>query len=308
MKLLIEVRGFPPLRQKKIARMGHGAWGSWSPTLRRMREGWGTRQRNEFALVVAASLVLILTGCGHQQTVASWTPPQAVAPPVQAQAQTQEQAYAPLPAPLPPGRIAPTPVPPGGVSEDDLSYVRTHRPLFSEEGLATWYTAPYKGRKAANGEVFSDDDLTAAHRTLPMGSLIVVTNLTTGQSAAMRITDRGPFVADKMIDLTIASAMATGVYHAGTARVRLDVYRTPKSVYTGGRWCVQIGAFTSERKANQFKAQLLRRYPDASVIEFSGEASYWVRIRPQGDNREEAEIIARNLRPAEGDAYLTRLD
>jgi len=132
--------------------------------------------------------------------------------------------------------------------------------------------------------------------------------LTTGQSAAMRITDRGPFVADKMIDLTIASAMATGVYHAGTARVRLDVYRTPKSVYTGGRWCVQIGASTSERKANQFKAQLLRRYPDASVIEFSGEASYWVRIRPQGDNREEAEIIARNLRPAEGDAYLTRLD
>jgi rare lipoprotein A len=262
------------------------------------------------AVALAASLVLILSGCGHQQTVAPWTSPEAVAPPVQAevQTQTQEQAYAPLPAPLPPGRIAPTPVPPGGVSAEDRSFVKTHRPILSEEGLATWYTAPYKGRKAANGEVFSDDDLTAAHRTLPMGSLIVVTNLTTGQSAAMRITDRGPFVADKMIDLTIASAMATGVYRAGTARVRVDVYRTPKPVYTGGRWCVQIGAFTSERKANKFKEQLLRKYPDASVIEFSGEDSYWVRIRPQGDKREEAQIIARNLRPAEGDAYLTRLD
>ena len=90
--------------------------------------------------------------------------------------------------------------------------------------------------------------------------------------------------------------------------MRVDVYRTPKPIYTGGRWCVQIGAFTSERKANKFKEQLLRKYPDASVIEFPGEASYWVRIRPQGDNREKAELIASRLRPAEGNAYLTRLD
>jgi len=256
------------------------------------------------AVALAASSLLILSGCGHRQTVAPWTAPEAAPPPVQA----QTQAYPRLPAPTPSGRIAPTPAPPGGVSAEDRSFVKTHRPILSEEGLATWYTAPYKGRKAANGEVFSDQDLTAAHRTLPMGSLIVVTNLTTGQSAAMRITDRGPFVEDKLIDLTIASAKATGVYRVGTARVRVDVYRTPKPIYTGGRWCVQIGAFTSERKANKFKEQLLRKYPDAKVIEFPGEDSYWVRIRPPGDNREEAELIARHLRPAEGDAYLTRLD
>jgi rare lipoprotein A len=178
----------------------------------------------------------------------------------------------------------------------------------TEEGLATWYTAPYKGRKSANGQVFSDRDLTAAHRTLPMGSLIVVTNLKTGQSAAMRITDRGPFVVDRTIDLTIASAKATGIYRAGSAQVRIDVYRTPKPIDTGGRWCVQIGAFTSERKANKLKAQLLRKYPSANVIEFPGEDSYWVRIRPQGDNREQAELIAHRLRPVEGDAFLTRLD
>jgi rare lipoprotein A len=194
------------------------------------------------------------------------------------------------------------------VSAADLDYVNTHRPILSEEGLATWYTAPYKGRKAANGEIFSDHDLTAAHRTLPMGSLIVVTNLTTGQSSAMRITDRGPFVEDKLIDLTIASAKATGIYRVGTARVRIDVYRTPKPIDRGGRWCVQIGAFTSEHKAKKLKAQLLHKYPEASVIEFPGEDSYWVRIRPEGDNREQAESIARRLRPAEGEAYLTRLD
>jgi rare lipoprotein A len=72
---------------------------------------------------------------------------------------------------------------------------------------------------------------------------------------------------------------------------------------------VQIGAFHSERTANQLKSQLMRRYPDASVIEFPGqESSYWVRIRPQGDNREQAELIAERLRPSEGEAFLTRLD
>ena len=70
----------------------------------------------------------------------------------------------------------------------------THTPILTEVGYATWYTAPYAGRKSANGQVFDDDAMTAAHRTLPMGSLVVVTNLKTGQSSAMRITDRGPFV------------------------------------------------------------------------------------------------------------------
>ena len=78
----------------------------------------------------------------------------------------------------------------------------------------------------------------------------------------MRITDRGPFVGDRLIDLTIASAKATGIYRVGTARVRVDVYRTPKPIDTGGRWCVQIGAFTSHRKAKKLKEQLLHKYPE----------------------------------------------
>jgi rare lipoprotein A len=201
-----------------------------------------------------------------------------------------------------------TPVPDGGVSQSDLDYVLAHRPIYSEEGDATWYTAPYKGRRAANGQVFSDDALTAANRTLPMGSLIVVTNLKTRQASAMRISDRGPFVPDKILDLTIASAKSIGVYRVGTARVRIDVYETPKPIETGGRWCVQIGAFTSEDRALKLKEKLLREYPDAKVIEFAGERSYWVRIRPAGDDRGQAEEIARELEPEEGAAYLTRLD
>ncbi len=117
----------------------------------------------------------------------------------------------------PSASIPVTPLPPGGVSEEDLEFVATHQPILSEIGYATWYTAPYKGRKAANGQVFDDNALTAAQRTLPMGSLIVVTNLKTGQSSAMRISDRGPFVGDRMIDLTIASAKAVGIYRRSRA-------------------------------------------------------------------------------------------
>jgi len=71
---------------------------------------------------------------------------------------------------------------------------------------------------------------------------------------------------------------------------------------------VQVGAFHDERAALKLKEQLLRRYPGSNVIEFPGENSYWVRIRPEGDDREMAEYIAQHLQPVEGDAFLTRLD
>jgi rare lipoprotein A len=246
-----------------------------------------------------------MSGCHHNQTRQN-LPPQAL-PPEQYPEQPPPPPAVAKTAPAP-SRIPITPVPTGGVSAEDLDFVATHQPILSEVGYATWYTAPYKGRRAANGEVFDDDAMTAAHRTLPMGSLVVVTNLKTGQSGVMRITDRGPFVEDRMLDLTIASAKVTGVYRAGLVQVRMDVYQTPKPIEVGGRWCVQIGAFHDERGAMRLKAELLREYPGSNVIEFPGENSYWVRIRPQGDDRATAEYIAQHLQPVEGDAYLTRLD
>jgi rare lipoprotein A len=263
-------------------------------------------------MVLFSALVCVLlglSGCHRGQRKAAPPAPEADAPAVPAPQPARPAAprssangsYRPSPIPI-------TPVPPGGVSKADLRFIDAHAPVYSEEGLATWYTAPYKGRRAANGQVFSDKAMTAAHRTLPMGSLIVVTNIKTGQSSAMRVTDRGPFVDGRIVDLTVASAKATGIYQSGMSKVRVDVYQTPKPIDVGGRWCVQIGAFKSEHKALRLKSQLLRTYPDAQVIEFPGEASYWVRIRPQGDNRQEAEYIAHHLRPAEGEAFLTRLD
>lgn len=249
-----------------------------------------------------AVVLLLLAGCGHKRTTARVP---ATAPPATRSASSGEGSGE---SGASSARIPVTEVPEGGISDEDKEFILAHKPIFSETGAATWYTAPYKGRKAANGQVFRDDALTAAHRTLPMGSLIVVTNLTTRQSSAMRISDRGPFVPDKNLDLTIASAKAIGMYRMGTAPVRIDVYETPKPMDVGGRWCVQIGAYKSESKAERMKSALLRAYPDANVIEFPGEASYWVRIRPHGDDRALAERIMRRVRPTEGDAYLTRLD
>jgi rare lipoprotein A len=254
----------------------------------------------------ALVFALVLAGCGHKHK--RQPPPQQTAPPVYP-TQPSTPPSAPPSAPgTATGRIPITPVPDGGITDEDKEFVLTHRPIYSEEGYATWYTAPYKGRKAANGQVFSDNALTAAHRTLPMGSLIVVTNLATRQQSAMRISDRGPFVEGRNLDLSIASAKSIGVYRAGLAPVRIDVYQAPKPIETGGRWCVQFGAFQSEDQALHFKERLMRQYPDAKVIEFPGERSFWVRIRPAGDDRDQAESIAQRVQPEEGDGYLTRLD
>ena len=260
-----------------------------------------SRFRAQF--VVATGLTLfLLTGCSHHH---NYPVAQTQAPPVRPSYPPPNSSQVPRPVPRP---AVPAPLPPSDVSTDDDAYVAAHKPIYSEEGVASWYGPPYHNRQGANGKTFDQNAMTAAHRTLPMGSLIVVTNEKTGQSATMRVTDRGPFVQGRLLDLSMASAKATGVYRAGLANVRIDVYETPHPIDLGGRWCVQIGAFEHEGKAEKLRNELERNYESANVIDFEGPTGYWVRIRPQGDNKEQAESIARRSRPAEGDAYLVRLD
>jgi rare lipoprotein A len=90
--------------------------------------------------------------------------------------------------------------------------------------------------------------------------------------------------------------------------VRIEAFYAPKPIAEGGRWCVQIGAFHSKHDALKLQEELLRQYAGANVIEFTGPTGDWVRIRPLGDNRGQAEAIEQSVRPREGAAYLTRLD
>jgi len=94
---------------------------------------------------------------------------------------------------------------------------------YSEKGLASWYGKPYHGRITASGERYDMHQLTAAHRTLPFGTLVRVTNLENGRDVKVRITDRGPFVKGRIIDLSYAAAKRLGMVDAGVVRVRLRI-------------------------------------------------------------------------------------
>ncbi|MBW4027924.1 MAG: septal ring lytic transglycosylase RlpA family protein [Acidobacteria bacterium] len=254
--------------------------------------------RLSFAVALASAAIFILTGCSHRRPITASAPP----PPVL----TPGPAAEPVP-PAPGSEASPIGSLPAG-NPTDAEFVASHKPVYSEVGMASWYGPPYHNRRAANGEIYDEHMLSAAHRTLPMGSLIRVTNLATGQSAVMRITDRGPFVPNRILDLSLASAKAVGVWRPGVAKVRVDVYAAPKPLDTGGRWCVQIGAFKSEHDATKLEQHLERKYHTANVIEFHGPTGYWVRIRPAADEHGRAVEIAKSIAPSEGEAYLVRLD
>jgi rare lipoprotein A len=183
------------------------------------------------------------------------------------------------------------------------------KPLSVETGKASWYGAPYHNRRSSNGEIYDMHSLTAAHRTLPLGSTVRVTNLKTGHSTVVRITDRGPFVEGRIVDLSLAAAKQADVWQAGVAQVRLEVLRTPVPYDRGGRWAVQIGSFHDESDANIVADRLTRRYKTAKILRFSSPVGdWWVRVRVLQDDRKRAEEVAHDTKTAEGKVFLVRLD
>lgn len=94
---------------------------------------------------------------------------------------------------------------------------------YAETGLASWYGKPFHGRRTASGERFDMHALTAAHRTLPFGSIVRVTDLESGRAVKVRINDRGPFRKDRIIDLSYAAARELGMLRRGVTRVGIDV-------------------------------------------------------------------------------------
>ncbi len=144
-----------------------------------------------------------------------------------------------------------------------------------EKGEASWYGEPYNGRRAASGEIFDMEQRTAAHRTLPFQTWVEVTNLDNGKQVEVRITDRGPFVDGRIIDLSRAAAREIDLLRSGVARVELKVIEGPKLVSQdrapinppetpsdpkptpSGEFVVQAGAFASRDRAEALAASLL---------------------------------------------------
>jgi rare lipoprotein A len=137
---------------------------------------------------------------------------------------------------------------------------------------------PFHGRRAANGEVYDMYKLTAAHRTLPFDTVVRVTNLANGLHTDVRIIDRGPFVEDRVIDLSLAAARALGMVGTGTAMVKLEIISGSPAVARGS-FAVQVGAFSDRGNANRLKDQLASRYSPVLVQEYSAPSGHLFRVR-----------------------------
>jgi rare lipoprotein A len=188
---------------------------------------------------------------------------------------------------------------------DDIS----RPPVLTETGIASWYGPPYHHRAAADGTVFDEDAMTGAHRTLPLGTTVRVTNMATGQQVLVRITDRGPFVPGRVLDLSLGAAKAVGLYRAGVGQVRVEAFAHPNAD-PDGRWCVQTGAFKTEQDALDLKAALIARYRGSKVSEFQGPTGFWVRIDPAAHDRQTAAKIEDWIGAPDksSQAYLVRVD
>jgi rare lipoprotein A len=162
---------------------------------------------------------------------------------------------------------------------------------YAEEGTASWYGADFHGKSTSCGEIYDMHGMTAAHKTLPLGVWVRVTNRANGRQCVVRVNDRGPFVKGRILDLSYAAAKELGVVGPGTAPVRIEAlgyreqdaagqvaWRQPKS-YTVDSYSIQVGSFAVEENARRLAAQLRERHGFAGVAEgwVSGKRYYRVR-------------------------------
>ncbi|HMB54159.1 MAG TPA: septal ring lytic transglycosylase RlpA family protein [Thermoanaerobaculia bacterium] len=168
-----------------------------------------------------------------------------------------------------------------------------------ERGVASWYGKPFHGRQTASGAVYDMHEMTAAHKELAFGTVVEVTNLDNGLSTVVEITDRGPFIRGRVIDLSLAAAREIEMVGPGTAKVELRIVETPhggqvERVRTANAYgyTVQAGAFQESSRAERLRRQLARRYADVVVRSTDG----WFRVHVgEYAERERAERVQQEL-------------
>ena len=148
------------------------------------------------------------------------------------------------------------------------------QPGHTEEGIASWYGHPYHGRAAANGEIYDMEKMTAAHRTLPFNTWVRVYDLDNERTAEVRITDRGPFVGGRIIDVSHAAARELEMIGPGIARVRIEVIRAAANV-SPALFAVQVGAFRDRANAERLRAEMESRYGAARLVQRADSPDLW---------------------------------
>ena len=177
-----------------------------------------------------------------------------------------------------------------------------------EVGWASWYGKDFHGRRTASGAVYDMYQLTAAHKTLPLGTSAMVTHLDNGKSVMVTINDRGPFVRGRIIDLSYAAAQALGMVEEGVAKVRLEVVdkRAAPPPPPEGPFTIQVGAFIDRSNAVRLIAELQKTYTAVSITELKTSENTYYRVRVgRFRTREEAYRIASRLAQEGYTAFMT---
>ena len=181
-----------------------------------------------------------------------------------------------------------------GVSYEILDDARNYR----EKGIASWYGTKFNGHKTSNGEIFDLYKATAAHKTLPIPSYALVTNQNNGRTVVVRVNDRGPFHADRLIDLSYGAAVKLGYMEQGTAPVEVEVLNITgvddrRNSVGGSYRYLQLGAFSEEASAARLRTELegLVVAPVAvSPVQSGDKMLYRVRIGPVSSGEELLEV------------------
>jgi rare lipoprotein A len=189
--------------------------------------------------------------------------------------------------PAPVAAVAPSPV------EVPVPLPPVQEANYRETGIASWYGKELHGKQTANGEVFDMYGLSAAHRTLPLGTFVRVTNLDNFKSITVRINDRGPFFKSRFLDLSYGAAKELGFVSQGTARVKIE---TIEAVRDPAQYTVQAAVFTEEENARMLKERLNTKFGVVSIVPFETNISRFYRVQVGTYASEErAEQAARKL-------------
>ncbi|MDH3882762.1 MAG: septal ring lytic transglycosylase RlpA family protein [Desulfobacterales bacterium] len=166
-----------------------------------------------------------------------------------------------------------------------------HSEGFRQHGIASWYGRDFHGKKTSNGETYNMYAMTAAHKTLPLGTYVEVHNRENSRSVVVRINDRGPFVRGRIIDLSYTAARDIGIVGPGTARVEVVALGRPASSagssastyvqddYYSGNFTFQVGAFLNRENAEKLKRKLDQTYKNAHIVEYDNGVNIFYRVR-----------------------------
>jgi rare lipoprotein A len=152
----------------------------------------------------------------------------------------------------------------------------------TQTGIASWYGPGFHGKATSSGTIYDQNELTAAHQTLPLGTRALVTNLDTSRSLELTINDRGPFAKGRILDLSYASAQVLGAVGPGTIPVRIEVIDSPQPISTirsSLDYTLQLGSFAQLQNAQSLRDRLAKSFADISIVPLAVNEMTYYRVQ-----------------------------